>query len=405
MNSFASSRLSLLTESLEARRLLAVTYSAVDYFPLTAGQTWTYSATVDNSSATVSRALANTTMANTSVVRMRDSATVSGQSFILDRFFRHDGSKGLKLYGLDAVDHNRFIASVRQTTALPILPATFSTGTVSSWKNLSVASTITVPSLDNTAHGVTGLDTGSVTVVTASNETHGGYLLISPIKMTLAHAQSYTTTVDGQSFAITLTITESWMLSKGIGMISGNTSLNLKVKGGYDVDYNQSITAINSLTTSSLLTGFTKVTSGALRVGGTSGDDTIAAGINGSSILVVRNNVGVNILNSGLTRIVIDASDGNDTIGPLNTGTAMRSSLIGGKGNDIVAGGAGRDLIYGGDGNDILSGGSGRDSLYGESGNDTLNGNNAADIIDGGLGTDTAKTDSTDTRIAIEVLL
>lgn len=197
---------------------------------------------------------------------------------------------------------------------------------------------------------------------------------------------------------------------------------------------------------------------GTVTVSGTDGADVIqilspASGavtvlINGSTFYTVA---------SGVSQCSIDAGSGNDsvTIG----GSAMRTYVLAGPGNDTVVGGAGSDTVTGGGGADNLSGGAGDDRLkggrhndslnggdgndrlygdedndsmvggtgsdrlwggvgndtliggrqgdrlYGEAGDDLLDGENGADLLDGGAGNDTAKQDSLDTRIDIEHVL
>lgn len=69
-------------------------------------------------------------------------------------------------------------------------------------------------------------------------------------------------------------------------------------------------------------------------------------------------------------------------------GTTSSNMLLGGGGNDSLAGMAGNDTLNGGSGADKLWGGSGNDSLSGGTGNDTLVGGFGADRMDGGAGND-----------------
>jgi Ca2+-binding RTX toxin-like protein len=62
--------------------------------------------------------------------------------------------------------------------------------------------------------------------------------------------------------------------------------------------------------------------------------------------------------------------------------------LLGGPGNDRLAGGPGADALLGGQGNDRLRGGPGGDGLYGGLGNDWLDGGVDADSVHGGPGND-----------------
>jgi len=125
---------------------------------------------------------------------------------------------------------------------------------------------------------------------------------------------------------------------------------------------------------------------------------------------------------TGVREVRVDARGGADYVwldttplGGSESAYAVRSTLIGGYGNDILIGGAnadtlygnvgddqlygnvGNDSIYGGDGNDLINGGLGNDSIlgengndkaYGSSGNDSVNGGAGTDFVDGGLGSD-----------------
>jgi Ca2+-binding RTX toxin-like protein len=79
-------------------------------------------------------------------------------------------------------------------------------------------------------------------------------------------------------------------------------------------------------------------------------------------------------------------------------------NLIGGTGNDRLAGNAAANLIRGGDGDDEIDGLAGPDALFGDAGGDTLRSQDGAvDSDDCGAGTDTAIADAGDVRIACEL--
>ena len=62
--------------------------------------------------------------------------------------------------------------------------------------------------------------------------------------------------------------------------------------------------------------------------------------------------------------------------------------VIGGDGNDRIAGSARANELEGGLGSDLLTGGKGADGLHGDSGADKLIGGKAADLLEGGAGPD-----------------
>ncbi|PJI84348.1 uncharacterized protein (TIGR01370 family) [Yoonia maricola] len=70
------------------------------------------------------------------------------------------------------------------------------------------------------------------------------------------------------------------------------------------------------------------------------------------------------------------------------TGTSGADELIGGTGDDDIAGAQGADTITGDAGDDNLRGNRGQDTIYGGEGDDTLAGGKGHDYLDGGVGDD-----------------
>ena len=101
---------------------------------------------------------------------------------------------------------------------------------------------------------------------------------------------------------------------------------------------------------------------------------------------------------TGLTSIIVDAGNGDDTIigSPINRpidntigSPIFGDNIAGGHGNDTINGQGGADTIRGGDGNDSISGGTENDSILGGDGQDSINGDAGNDSIDSGDGDDT----------------
>ncbi len=86
----------------------------------------------------------------------------------------------------------------------------------------------------------------------------------------------------------------------------------------------------------------------------------------------------VNCPAAGITRITVDAGDGNDTV------------VVGGTVPAVIRGGTGNDALTGGNGKDLLIGGPGNDTLTGSGADDVLVGGPGADVMAGGDGWDTA---------------
>lgn len=109
---------------------------------------------------------------------------------------------------------------------------------------------------------------------------------------------------------------------------------------------------------------------------------------------------------SSITKIVVNAGKGNDSVlldfttlstpatisGGLGNDTIRTSggadSINGNGGNDNIYSSAGNDTVNGNDGYDTISGGAGNDYLIGESGNDSMIGGSGADTLRGGAGHD-----------------
>jgi hypothetical protein len=88
---------------------------------------------------------------------------------------------------------------------------------------------------------------------------------------------------------------------------------------------------------------------------------------------------------SGVTRLLIEAGDGNDTV---TNFTWTAATLRGGGGDDTLYGGFASEILEGGDGVDGLFGSGGNDLLDGGAGDDALNAGSGADTLDGGAGND-----------------
>lgn len=128
---------------------------------------------------------------------------------------------------------------------------------------------------------------------------------------------------------------------------------------------------------------------GILTINGSNVDDKISLDERSLGVLVTINGKLLNrVLASQVTKIVVNAGEGNDSI-KISSNIKRETLLNGGDGNDSIWGGAGCDVIYGGRGNDRLYGNDGNDQLYGEDGDDILDGGKGSDSHSGGLGLDT----------------
>jgi uncharacterized protein YkwD len=145
------------------------------------------------------------------------------------------------------------------------------------------------------------------------------------------------------------------------------------------------------------------LTTGVLKIAGTSYSDTASLRVEGDQIiakLTYRNGYGKTILEekaflaTSVNSYLFVGSYGNDRFynNTAEVGTADGGSgndyLEAGSGGDILRGGYGYDTLVGFTGNDQLLGGSGTDYLFGLPGDDKLNGGDYKDYQYGGAGTD-----------------
>ncbi len=78
----------------------------------------------------------------------------------------------------------------------------------------------------------------------------------------------------------------------------------------------------------------------------------------------------------------------NEAVAIVNPPPPPPGAIVGGTGDDILAGTTGADIVYGQAGKDDISTGDGNDTLFGGADNDTLNGGAGSDILVGGAGRD-----------------
>ncbi len=130
-----------------------------------------------------------------------------------------------------------------------------------------------------------------------------------------------------------------------------------------------------------------------LLVAGTSGDDTILIELQQQSetLRVLVN--GAEQSNRPLDSVrglVVRAGAGNDVVqvvGPADV-VLPDVTVLGGPGNDQIAGGSGDDLLYGGPGSNVIGGGAGDDTILGSPGSDEIHGDEGEDLLAGGPGWD-----------------
>ncbi|MFJ5549100.1 calcium-binding protein [Streptomyces sp. NPDC093225] len=100
----------------------------------------------------------------------------------------------------------------------------------------------------------------------------------------------------------------------------------------------------------------------------------------------------LNLNNTGIWRISVDAGDGDDVVSNL---TDLKMVVHGGSGNDVLNGNSGSDTFYGEAGDDRIDGGDGADWAYGGPGNDSIDGDYGNDRLYGNVN-DPAAPDGAD---------
>lgn len=126
--------------------------------------------------------------------------------------------------------------------------------------------------------------------------------------------------------------------------------------------------------------------SGVVRIGGTSGNDTIVAAASGKKLQVTINgkNINNNISLTSVREIRTWGRAGSDKISvfldvpTLLHGGAGNDEILGGSGSNLVFGDAGNDKLTGGVRNDLLVGGDGADTLFDALGNNLVVGGNVS---------------------------
>jgi Ca2+-binding RTX toxin-like protein len=126
-------------------------------------------------------------------------------------------------------------------------------------------------------------------------------------------------------------------------------------------------------------------------VAGGAGNDLIVAGHGGGNDLY-DGGPGIDTIRyaSATKTVTVDLAAGTGSGPEVGHDTISNvENVIGGSGNDSIAGDAGANQLTGGDGNDDLAGRGGDDTIDGGAGNDNLTGGAGADKLIGGAGADT----------------
>ena len=132
-----------------------------------------------------------------------------------------------------------------------------------------------------------------------------------------------------------------------------------------------------------------------LMITGSAGNDAITISLDArqTTYTVKLNHSNAAYPRAAVRFIQVDGGDGNDKV-TIGSTVKLRTSLVGGLGNDMITGGNGNDVINGGDGDDQLNGGNGKDTIHGDAGNDLIQGGAGDDQLFGNDGFDQAYGDA-----------
>ena len=170
-------------------------------------------------------------------------------------------------------------------------------------------------------------------------------------------------------------------------------------RGAWYPDASRILMADGGAATISLVSPFSRIRVGLVRLPGTAPADlavqpgraVILGGDGPDRITGTRGSDrieglgGDDLLRGGRDRDVLLGGPGNDQL----SGGSFSDELRGDDGDDFLLGGTGNDTLLGGPGNDGADGGTGNDEIQGEDGDDRLDGGDGDDTISGGNGNDT----------------
>ena len=131
-----------------------------------------------------------------------------------------------------------------------------------------------------------------------------------------------------------------------------------------------------------------------LAVTATSAADVIVIAQDASNITVTENGVAQTFAIGQISRVTIDAGNGNDRVDC--TTLKIPVSIDGDDGDDTIIGSEKSDRIDGGPGGDSINGGKGNDKLRGEEDDDTVRGGKGNDTVEGNDGEDRLTGDEND---------
>ncbi len=196
----------------------------------------------------------------------------------------------------------------------------------------------------------------------------------SPVDAAAGFAYSWSVTKGGQSVDLTGIATSGTAFSY-VPAEAGTYVVTLTA-----TDKDGGATSVSRSVAVAAVAGITLLPGGLLVIVGTDAADDIKVNPGGGAPDIKVKMNGAQQTFVGVTRIVIYANGGNDTV-QIVGGITLPVTVFGGAGNDNIKAGGGDSVLVGGDGDDVLLGGAGRDVLIGGKGADLLGGSGADDLL------------------------
>lgn len=360
--------------------------------PYTPGLTWKYAGTDDGSAATWTLSSAKSSWNGRPTVRAHRVET-GNSAEVSDGYYVVSGNQEWLLHQ-HSVDADS-ISEVDVPAMLPSGDYGHGAGWSTSWSDVRLDISIRYPTDGDVVTG-RAWDSGSMRVVgfqpvTLSSGVYFSQAMVVRTSTTQRYRLSTSTFyIDGTD----TTVETTWYV-KGIGLVKDQeteTDAWRGSDGSTDTKHHGKTVELSSIPS---WANFTFLDSGTLYVYGTAAADSITFSTSGDTLTAYRNGVPNRVALSGLKKVVVYGSDGNDTLDargcrlPVSLdGGAGADKLFGGPADAVLSGGAGNDVLRGGAGNDTLIAGSGHDTLYGGDGDDLIKSKPGLprDLIDAGAG-------------------
>jgi Ca2+-binding RTX toxin-like protein len=211
---------------------------------------------------------------------------------------------------------------------------------------------------------------GTATLRLGAVQLPAGFALLEPLSTAIAPGSS-------DEFTVAMATTGAGTFHGQVQFATSDARASV-----YNFNVQGSVVAAATTSTPTGLDGTTLVVNGTARA-----DTIVLSGKSSALYVTINGRPMTGSPFSGVTKIVVNAGDGNDSVDLSRL--YLNATANGGYGDDTLIGTAGDDVLNGEAGNDLLDGGPGNDNLLGGDGNDTLTGGAGVDVFHGEAGSDT----------------